>query len=197
MTMGKKPSPPPVVTPEPPAADKPTLREIGGTGSRDFNIVLWQRTSETMWRHRTGDAKFDKEAERYNVKVTADALKAFAPTDGIEAMIASQAVALHFASIECLKRAMIPAQPSEVAAKHRKDGANLARAMVDMVEALDRKRGKGGRQTVVVKHVHVNDGGQAIIGNVSQGDKALGQAAAVLALDHEEAEAVEPGGGEG
>jgi hypothetical protein len=52
-----------------------------------------------------------------------------------------------------------------VASKLRKDAANLARAMVDMLDALDRKRGKGP-QVVRVERVVVNEGGQAIVGNV-------------------------------
>jgi hypothetical protein len=51
------------------------------------------------------------------------------------------------------------------ASKLRKDGANLARGMTDMLEALDRKRGKGP-QVVRVERVVVNEGGQAIVGNV-------------------------------
>jgi hypothetical protein len=37
-----------------------------------------------------------------------------------------------------------------------------------LVEALDRHRGKG-QQRITVEHVHVNDGGQAIVGAVSGG----------------------------
>ena len=44
--------------------------------------------------------------------------------------------------------------------------ARLLRAYATQVEALRRLR-NGGSQTVRVEHVHVNDGGQAIIGNVS------------------------------
>ena len=47
-------------------------------------------------------------------------------------------------------------------------GAKLADICTEQVEALDKHRRKG-QQTVVVEHVHVNDGGQAIVGNVSAG----------------------------
>src|SRR4051794_39944753 len=80
-------------------------------------------------------------------------------------MLASQAVALHFGAMECLRRAMLPDQPSEVASKLRKDGANLARGMADMLDALDRKRGKAP-QVVRVERVVIHEGGQAIVGNV-------------------------------
>ena len=40
------------------------------------------------------------------------------------------------------------------------------------VEVLRRLR-NGGQQFVRVEHVHVNEGGQAVIGNVKKSDKAV------------------------
>jgi len=44
--------------------------------------------------------------------------------------------------------------------------ARLLRAYAAQVEALRRLR-NGGSQTLRVEHVHVNEGGQALIGNVN------------------------------
>jgi len=44
----------------------------------------------------------------------------------------------------------------------------LARTFVAQVEALKRYR-SGGEQKVTVQHVNVSEGGQAIVGNVTQG----------------------------
>jgi len=46
----------------------------------------------------------------------------------------------------------------------------LARTFAAQVEALKRYR-SGGEQTVRVEHVTANEGGQAIVGNVSQGGR--------------------------
>ena len=43
----------------------------------------------------------------------------------------------------------------------------LLRTFVAQTEALQRYRGKG-QQKVVVEHVHVHTGGQAIVGSVNQ-----------------------------
>lgn len=105
------------------------------------------------------------------VTATAAALSAvqgFVPRDPVEGMMAAQAVALHHAAMECFRRAMIPAQPSEVADRLRRQGANLSRAMVDMAEAIDRRRGKGPH-VVRVERVVVQDGGQAIVGAITPG----------------------------
>ena len=73
--------------------------------------------------------------------------------------------------MECFWRAMIPAQPFEVTDRLRRQGANLSRAMVDMAEAIDRRRGKGP-QLVRVERVVVQDGGQAIVGAIAPGGRS-------------------------
>jgi hypothetical protein len=45
----------------------------------------------------------------------------------------------------------------------------LMKAFAMQVEVLRRLR-NGGQQFVRVEHVHVNDGGQAVIGNVKKSD---------------------------
>ena len=42
------------------------------------------------------------------------------------------------------------------------------RSYAAQVETLNRYRNKA-KQTVIVRHVHVHEGGQAIVGNVAQG----------------------------
>jgi hypothetical protein len=74
-------------------------------------------------------------------------------------------VGLHHGSMECLRRSLLPGQDAAVASGLRKDAANLARAMTNMVDALDRKRGKAP-QVVRVERVVVHDGGRAVVGNV-------------------------------
>jgi hypothetical protein len=48
--------------------------------------------------------------------------------------------------------------------------ARLLKTFAMQVEVLRRLR-HGGRQFVRVEHVHVNDGAQAIIGNVKKSDR--------------------------
>lgn len=48
----------------------------------------------------------------------------------------------------------------------RKAAVNASRASIEMTTAQDRKRGKGGKQTVRVEYAHIHAGGQAIVGDV-------------------------------
>ncbi len=50
-----------------------------------------------------------------------------------------------------------------------KDSTKLTRTFIAQMEALDKHRGKG-QQKMTVEHVHVNEGGQAIIGDVKRGE---------------------------
>ncbi|RYC31388.1 hypothetical protein D3273_13445 [Lichenibacterium minor] len=141
------------------------IREATGSRNAKWGSSLLNRTLGTLSDVRKAE---DKEARAALVGLTMDSLAAFAPKNPVEGMIAAQAVALHQASMECLRRAMIPEQPAEVAAKLRKDGANLGRGFTDMLDALARHRGKGP-QVVRVERVVVQDGGQAIVGAVATG----------------------------
>jgi hypothetical protein len=137
-------------------------REVSGSSSNDFALATIRRTMDAI--------RMSPEAGIDGVNVTVNAamaaLAAFKPVDEIEGMIAAQAVALHHAAMECFRRAILDGQPADTASKLRRDGANLARGMTDMLDALDRKRGKGP-QVVRVERVVVHEGGQAIVGNVS------------------------------
>ncbi len=86
--------------------------------------------------------------------------------DEIEAMLAVQMVATHFAATRALRRLKgsdtIPQQDS-----NGNLAVKLMRTFAAQTEALQRYRGKG-QQKVTVEHVHVHTGGQAIVGSVSQ-----------------------------
>ena len=145
------------------ATDVKQVSKLGGSRSDAFNRV--------QLRGLLGCLAISGRDECHQAEVAqaaVAALNAFHPADEIEGMLAAQAVALHAGAMECLRRSMHPDNPSDIASRLRRDGANSARAMTEMLEALDRKRGKRP-QVVRVERVVVQDGGQAVIGNVSSG----------------------------
>ena len=80
-------------------------------------------------------------------------------------MLAVQLVALHHTAMDHLRRAQHPEQDPERRDKYVNNATKLMRAFAHAVETLHRYRGKG-QQKVTVEHVHVNSGGQAIVGAV-------------------------------
>ena len=148
------------------AASCPAGPAFGGSKSDRFNNTLIDSMVKTGW-FPPGLSDEDR-ARQLFVAVTG--LQAFKPADEIEAMLAAQAMAAHHASMECSRRAMLPDQPFEAAQGLRKAAANASRTFIELLAALDRKRGKGGQQVVRVEHVQFIEGGQAIVGNVKAGD---------------------------
>ena len=164
-------------------AEPDTLRPLGGSRSDRFNNALIDSMTKTGW---FPPGQSDEDRNRQLV-VAVTGLQAFKPADEIEGMIAAQAMAAHHASMECSRRAMVPDQPFEAAQGLRKAAANASRTFIELLSALDRKRGKGGQQVVRVEHVHVHPGGQAIVGNVKAGDTgAVTKPAPPLAIGQEQ-----------
>ena len=99
------------------------------------------------------------------------------PQSGLEGMLAAQMVGTHFAALECLRRSMIEQQSFEGREMNLKHAQKLMDLYQRQLAALDKHRGKG-QQKVTVEHVHVEAGGQAIVGNVEAGGAKTGEPAA-------------------
>jgi hypothetical protein len=93
-------------------------------------------------------------------------VKDIEPRDQLEAMLAAQMAATHNAIMTFANRLNhvenIPQQDSAERAFNK-----LARTFAVQVETLKRYRASAGEQTTRVGSVTVNEGGQAIVGNVS------------------------------
>jgi hypothetical protein len=104
-------------------------------------------------------------------------IEAAAPKDEIEGALAVEMACTHAAAMAVLARFAGGGGSERRVIALGTTAARLLKAYALQVEALRRLRG-GGRQYVRVEHVHVNHGGQAIIGNVktspgSPGDSAV------------------------
>jgi hypothetical protein len=93
-------------------------------------------------------------------------IKSIKPNDQLETMLAAQMAVTHMATMTFAARL---AQADSVEQRDSAERAynKLARTFVAQMEALKRYR-TGGEQKVTVQHVSVNDGGQAIVGDVVQ-----------------------------
>lgn len=109
-------------------------------------------------------------SEANALELSADAAEAAKASDSIEVMLAHQAAAFHKHAMKYLARADGVSDPIE-RCRLANTATRLASVSQDAVLSLARKRA-GGRQTVVVQHVSVNQGAQAMIGSVSRGSSA-------------------------
>jgi hypothetical protein len=87
------------------------------------------------------------------------------PRDQVETMLATQMAAVHMATITYARRVNM-ADSLPLLESHERAMNRLARTFTAQIEALKRYRSKG-EQRVYVERVDVREGGQAVVGNVS------------------------------
>jgi hypothetical protein len=105
--------------------------------------------------------------EEHTANFVATAVAGIHPRDEVEGMLAAQMAVTHTMSMTLARRLAkaetLPQQDSAARAFNQ-----LTRTYAAQVEAL-RKYRTGGEQRVLVQHVNVSDGGQAIVGHVTGG----------------------------
>jgi hypothetical protein len=92
-------------------------------------------------------------------------IEAAAPRDEIEGALAVQLACTHTTAMAVLAKFDVGFATERRAAAFGSAASRLLRAFAMQVEVLRRLR-HGGHQHVRVEHVHISEGGQAVIGNV-------------------------------
>jgi len=93
------------------------------------------------------------------------------PRDELESMLAVQMLAVHNAAMHAMAMAMLKGQTFEGRKSNMGYATRLLQVFTSQLEALKKHR-TGGQQKMIVEHVHVNEGGQAIVGSVNVGGGA-------------------------
>jgi len=151
-----------------------TISEKNGAPQIHANILLMEALGTTdpdfldgiLLQLLNAGSRGGKSDER-GLNFLLSVIKGVKPRDQVEALLAAQMAAVHAATMTFAFRLgrtkTIPQQDSVERAFNK-----LARTFAAQVEALKRYRSRGD-QTVRVEHVTVNEGGQAIVGNVNHG----------------------------
>lgn len=134
------------------------LAEALGTANPDFVNELIQQLANAGSRGPQVDPAV--------VNFMLDVIKGVKPKDQLEALLAAQMAVVHWRfmafGMQLNQVESLPQQNSAESAFNK-----LARTFTTQMEALKRYR-TGGEQKVTVQHVSVGEGGQAIVGNVTQ-----------------------------
>ena len=156
----------------------PQLVDNGGQTKPDTeDLKLWTAKLQRAFGSESGPAALKQLVQLAKVHgaavingsgaldVNADiaAVAGIQPRDHLESMIATQMVALHNFGMYAFAQAMRQGQTVDGQALCLSQATRLLRSFREHVEALQRYRGKG-QQRVTVEHVHVHQGGQAIVG---------------------------------
>lgn len=108
----------------------------------------------------------DGNPDEANLAFMISMVKDIKPRDSIEAMLVAQMVAIHVTAMRCAHKVA----SADSFARHDSDVralGRLARTFPAQIEALNRHRSRG-EPAITVQNVSVNDGGNAIVGNVTQ-----------------------------
>jgi hypothetical protein len=96
-----------------------------------------------------------------------DLLAEMKPANLTEAMLATQMTGVYEAAVYFLINATVDGQTADGRDANTHRAVRLMRVFIEQLEAMAKLKGKAGQQKVVVEHVHVNAGGQAIVGAVT------------------------------
>lgn len=107
-----------------------------------------------------------QEPDEANLAFMTSMMKSIAPRDSIEAMLTAQMVSIHVATMRSASRLAFTEDLSQQEGVTR-TLTRLARTFAAQMEALNRHRGNGERP-ITVQNLSVQDGGKAIVGNVTQ-----------------------------
>jgi hypothetical protein len=133
------------------------LKKALGTGSSDFvNASLLQLQAAAQ---SPGSG-----ISETGINAALALIEGFSPQNEVEAALAVQMSCTHIATMSVLAR-LGGGGPEDRSARLTSAAARLMRAFSTQFEAYRRLR-HGGDQYVRVEHVHINEGAQAVIGNV-------------------------------
>jgi hypothetical protein len=93
-------------------------------------------------------------------------LEQIKPEGALQSMLAVQMIGVHNTAIKFLMRATDKDQSFEGTDGNVLRATRLMRLFNEQLQALASLRGQTGQQKVTVEHVHVYEGGQAIVGSV-------------------------------
>lgn len=128
-----------------------------------------QRLYASMISQITNALSRGQEAEVAELNAAIALVAGIEPRDHLEAMLAFQMATVHVLSLRHT-RSLVTADRVDLLDLHERIVNKLMRTFTSQMEAL-RKHRNGGNQKVVVEHVYVGEGGQAIIGNVTHGGR--------------------------
>jgi hypothetical protein len=139
----------------------PQMMETVGSPDIDFFKNILSQVSSTLPNGDSEDVSNFITALMHGLK----------PKDETEGVLIAQMVGTHNLIMEYMKRAMIPGQYIEAANDYTNMVYRLMNIFLKQLETLQKYRGKVSQQKVIVEHVHIYEGGQAVVGHIESKPK--------------------------
>ncbi|HEY4901520.1 MAG TPA: hypothetical protein VIH91_11960 [Terriglobales bacterium] len=141
--------------------------KVTGTRTREVANRILIQVADTLSRPKSREAEDD-------LIEAVSTMAEMEPQNLTEAMLATQMIAANEAALMFLGRATNENQYPEAIDTNVLRATRLMRLFGEQLEAMQKLKGKSGRQSVRVEHVHVHDGGQAIVGTVTSSGTGRG-----------------------
>ena len=142
------------------------MLEALGTPDSDLQNRLLEQVVHTFnGAVSDGVLDNDKVVSAYNS--TMAILSGIQPQDELEGMLAVQMIGVHNMAMDYMGKAT-RTDRVDFMSTYMNGATKSLRTFAAQIEALKKYR-TGGQQKMIVEHVHVNEGGQAIVGTVNQG----------------------------
>lgn len=138
------------------------ILEATGAGNSSVGIQLFSNLGKAIV-----PAKANGKETAKHLNQIAQSMQALAPQDEYEGQLVAQLIVLHEHAMDWLGRAT-RTERVDFANVYLNGASKLLTRHHETLEALLKYRRKG-EQRFHVEHVHVNSGGQAIVGNVTSG----------------------------
>jgi hypothetical protein len=136
---------------------------LKSTGAQSVEVA-------TMLVTHTFSLQPDAESADEKLALAVKTLAEMAPRNTTEGMLAVQMIGVHNASVEFLRRSLLPDQTIVGVDANIARASRLLRIFTAQIDAMAKLKGTAGQQKMTVEHVHVHAGGQAIVGPVAQGN---------------------------
>ncbi len=131
---------------------------FSGTGNARFAKRLARQAATCQWLPRDLDAA----ARAARATSAIAALKELAPGNAVEALLATQMVAAHNASLDLLRRALSNDLPERTIEERTRQYARLSEVFLRQLDRFVRQRGRQ-RQTIRIEHVRVVEDGKVTV----------------------------------
>jgi hypothetical protein len=137
-----------------------TTCKVTGTHSHEVaDRIIYQVANAHIWPSPND--------EKDHLVKAITGIAEMAPQNATEAMLAVQMIAANDAALMFLRRATADGQTIESADANVLRATRLMRLFTEQLAAMAKLKGTSGQQRVTVEHVHVHQGGQAIVGAVT------------------------------
>jgi hypothetical protein len=137
------------------------FKVLTGTSNPDASHELLNQLIKSLYLPQSFGADYrDK-----TINAALATMLEIAPKDSLEGILATQMVSTHSTAMECLRRAALENQTFEGRNLALSHAHKLLRLYLEQMKALNKHRGKSD-QKVVIEHVNIAPGAQAIVGNV-------------------------------